>query len=251
LFAALYDIHGNLPALQAVGEEILDLDVEYVIVGGDVLPGPLATEAIDYLAAFPLPVHLLCGNGDREVLARAMGTTTDWYIKAPAEAQVAVDWTARQLEVRHIQAIQNWPTRQTVDVLSLGVIDFIHASPRNDTDCITKLSDEDDLAALFRDQVADLFVCGHTHMQFDRRVGAKRIVNAGSVGMPFGRTGADWLLIADTIEFRHTDYDLSQAAARIARSEYPDAWGYAQKYVLNPPEESLMLRRLTLPLPPK
>ncbi len=58
-------------------------------------------------------------------------------------------------------------------------------------------------------------------MQFDRRIAGIRVVNAGSVGMPFGRTGADWMLLGPDVHTRNTVYDLQNAAARIRETSYP------------------------------
>ena len=82
-------------------------------------------------------------------------------------------------------------------------------------------------------------------MQFDRMLGNIRVVNAGSVGMPFGRPGADWLLLAGEIELRHTDYDLRSAAQRVRATQYPEAEEFASKYILSPPAEGEMLELFT------
>jgi diadenosine tetraphosphatase ApaH/serine/threonine PP2A family protein phosphatase len=89
---------------------------------------------------------------------------------------------------------------------------------------------------------AALVVCGHTHMQFDRMVGRTRVVNAGSVDMPFGRPGAYWLLLGPGIELRHTAYDLDLAAARIRASDYPQADELAGRHVLQPASEESVLQ---------
>jgi hypothetical protein len=82
-------------------------------------------------------------------------------------------------------------------------------------------------------------------MQFDRMIGNVRVVNAGSVGMPFGKTGADWLLLGPDVAHRHTSYNLDQAAERIRATHYPQAREFAEKSVLDPPSEEDMLRVLT------
>jgi diadenosine tetraphosphatase ApaH/serine/threonine PP2A family protein phosphatase len=87
---------------------------------------------------------------------------------------------------------------------------------------------------------APFIVCGHTHMQFDRRVGATRIVNAGSVGMPFGSPGAYWLSLGPDVRLRRTDYDLAAAAERIRKTVYPQAEMFAAQNVLQPPSEAQM-----------
>jgi diadenosine tetraphosphatase ApaH/serine/threonine PP2A family protein phosphatase len=88
-------------------------------------------------------------------------------------------------------------------------------------------------------------VCGHTHMQFDRMIGTTRVVNAGSVGMPFGEPGAYWLLLGPDVELRHTSYDLKRAAERIRQTDYPQAEDFAARYVLQPPSEGEMLEVFT------
>jgi len=80
-------------------------------------------------------------------------------------------------------------------------------------------------------------------MQFDRMVGGVRVVNAGSVGMPFGKPGADWLLLGPGVQLRHTDYDLPRAAALVRCTDYPDAANFAAHSILNPPSEKTMLER--------
>jgi hypothetical protein len=75
-------------------------------------------------------------------------------------------------------------------------------------------------------------------MQFDRTIGRIRVVNAGSVGMPYGEPGAYWLLLGSTIQFRQTYYDRRQAAARILATDYPQAQDFAANNVVQPPSEA-------------
>jgi hypothetical protein len=78
-------------------------------------------------------------------------------------------------------------------------------------------------------------------MQFDRVVGRVRVVNAGSVGMPFGEPGAYWLLLGPKVELRRTAYDLEEAASRIRATAYPQAEAFAAGSVLAPPSEAVIL----------
>src|SRR6266852_1068777 len=99
-------------------------------------------------------------------------------------------------------------------------------------------TDEDRLLPIFDAAKADVVVCGHTHMQFDRIVGKTGVVNAGSVGMPFGPPGADWLLLGAGVDLRHTNYDRESARRRIAGTGFPNAPEFD---MLNPPTAEKML----------
>src|SRR2546430_5193173 len=74
--AAIYDIHSNLPALEAVLDEIRREKVDQIIVGGDVVPGPMPRETIARLLEVDLPTQFITGNGDREIVAKMRGIET-------------------------------------------------------------------------------------------------------------------------------------------------------------------------------
>jgi predicted phosphodiesterase len=119
---------------------------------------------------------------------------------------------------------------------------FCHATPNDENKIFTRVTPQESLIPIFDGLNAAVVVCGHTHMQFDRTVGKTRIVNAGSVGMPFGETGAYWLLLGPAVELRRTDYDLNKAAERIRNTDYPQAEEFAEKNILHPPSENEMLK---------
>jgi putative phosphoesterase len=240
--AAIYDMHGNLPALEAVLEQVRRENVDQIVVGGDVFPGPMPRETLAFLQALDISVQFIHGNGDREVLARMAGTETDWYRAAKEPWREPVRWTAQQLEPDHQRELREWPPTLPVDITGLGRVLFCHATPRNDTEIFTRLTPEASLLPIFEGLGVPLVVCGHTHMQFDRMVGDVRVVNAGSVGMPFGEPGAYWLLLGPDVQLRHTRYDLTQAAERIRNTSYPQAGEFADRNVLRPPSEEETLQ---------
>ncbi len=242
--AALYDIHGNLPALEAVLAEAHREGVDRIVVGGDVVPGPMPRETIDLLAQSAVPVRFIHGNGDREVLALMSGLHSDWYRTAPEPWKAPVAWSAQQLEPRHRRMMATWPLLYRVDHTELGPILFCHATPQNDTDSFTRLTPDERLVRLLGGVDARLVVCGHTHMQFDRSVNGIQVVNAGSVGMAFGGVGAYWLLLGSQVQLRRTPYDLADAARRIRATGYPGAGEFADRNVLNPPSADEMLELL-------
>jgi putative phosphoesterase len=236
--AALYDIHGNLPALGAALEEVGRASVDEIVVGGDVLPGPMPRETLERLLGLEIPVRFIQGNGDRVVLGVSRGQEP---IEVPEQFRDGIRWNAEELTGKHETALANWPRTIRMEIDGLGTVLFCHASPRNDTDVFTRLTPENNLLPIFQELNADLVICGHTHMQFDRAIGDLRVINAGSVGMPFGKPGADWLLLGPAIQLRHTSYDFAAAAERIRATSYPQAHDFADRNVLQPPSEEEML----------
>ncbi|HEX5424492.1 MAG TPA: metallophosphoesterase family protein [Candidatus Acidoferrales bacterium] len=236
--AALYDIHGNLPALEAVLAEIRDLQVDQVIVGGDVLPGPMPRETVELLAALEIRAQFILGNGEVAVLEAMAGKEP---AQVPEPYRPIIHWNAQQLSREHRRMMSGWPKTASVDAAGIGEVLFCHATPRDENEIFTRITPEEQLAPLFGDTAARLVVCGHTHMQFDRMVGSTRVVNAGSVGMPFGEPGAYWLLLGQDVQLRRTAYDLDRAAERIRATSYPGAAEFAANNVLHPPSDQQML----------
>src|SRR5438876_807235 len=236
--AALYDIHGNLPALEAVLQDIRQANVDRIVVGGDVVPGPMPCETLTCLRNLDLPVQFIQGNGEAAVLAQMAGTDPS---AVPEPAREVVRWVAQQLQPEQERWLASWPKTLRIGIGGLGEVLFCHATPRSDTEIFTRLTPDDRLLPVFEGLDVPLVVCGHTHMQFDRRVGKIRVVNAGSVGMPFGEPGAYWLLLGPNIQFQRTAYDLANAADRIRATNYPQAQDFAARNVLRPPSEREML----------
>ncbi len=235
--AAIYDIHGNLPALEAVLAEICSMGVDQIVVGGDVVPGPMARESLESLLRFDAPTRFISGNCEREVLDEMAGASSS---KLPEPVRETMRWTAEELRSER-ERLASWPKTAVVEIAGVGKVLFCHATPRDDNEIFSEWTSDEKLLPVFKGVDASVVVCGHTHMQFDRMVGGIRVVNAGSVGMPFEEPGAYWLLLSGGIEFRHTSYDLAMAAQRIRATSYPQADEFATRYVLNPPSRAKML----------
>ena len=137
--AALYDIHGNLPALDAVLAEVRSERVDRILVGGDVLPGPMPTECLDRLRALTTPVDYIIGNGDRETVAARRGNMSSII---PPYFRDALQWNADQLRDTDAQQIDAWPLTLRLKVDGIGDIVFCHATPRNDTETFTRVTAE-------------------------------------------------------------------------------------------------------------
>ena len=199
--AALYDVHGNLPALEAVLAEPAASSVDRVVVGGDVVAGPMPREVLSLIRNLGDDTVWVRGNGDRE----------------PGP------WVADQLNAKERRFLRDLPTSVTLDVDGLGQTLFCHGSPRSDEEILTSVSPERRVAAALAGISERVVVCGHTHTQFDREVAGVRLVNAGSIGMPYeDRGGAYWALLGPNVDLRRTDYDVEVAIQRMREAGYPD-----------------------------
>jgi predicted phosphodiesterase len=221
--ACLFDIHGNLPALEAVLAEPDVAGADVVLSGGDAVSGPFPRETAE----------LLRGLGDRLLAIR--GNTED-DILAAEEAKPA--WCAAQLGADHLAWIDAQPLTAE---LGDGVL-ACHGTPRSDLEIVTLVTPDERLAEILTGVDARVVIGGHTHSQMDRVVSGIRWVNAGSVGMPYEHEqGAYWALVEDgEVDLRRTGYDAEAAAERVRATAMPGADEFAAEYVLTqyPPEET-------------
>jgi putative phosphoesterase len=193
--AALYDIHGNLPALEAVLADVPE-DAT-ILVGGDICAGgDQPSETLTRLRGLGERVVWLRGNADRELHPAEEGL-------APPEF---LEQARSQLSEEEIEFLHELPPVQRI-----GDVLYCHASPRNDLDIFTERTPEERIAFLFEGLDVSTVVCGHSHTQFDRTVAGVRVVNAGSVGMPYeDEPGAYWLL---GLVHQRTPYDGAELTA--------------------------------------
>ena len=224
--AALADIHGNLPALEAVLVEVDREKPDLVVFCGDVSSGPMPAETIDLLRTIK-GARFVRGNADRGLIEVFDGHPP------PQMPGPYADWASAQLDRSQRDFLAGFePSVQIERIL------FCHAVPANDTDVFTVETPDDRVRELMHGVDADFVVCGHTHMQFDRKVGHLRIVNPGSVGMPYGEPGAYWAMLVDGgVEMRRTDYDREAAAARIRAKDWSDAGKFARENVITVPSK--------------
>lgn len=234
--AALYDIHGNLPALEAALAEVEAAGAGVIVIGGDVVSGPMPRATMERLLALGDRARWLRGNADREVVAAFDGLPLGPGM--PDEVRAVTTWTAGQLERRHRDTLAKLPERVTMEIEGVGEVLFCHGSPRSDEEMLTRATPEARLREALAGVRQRVVVCGHTHMPFDRQLDGMRVLNAGSVGMPYGEPGAHWLLLGPEVSPRRTTYDLERAAAEIRLSGYPQAQDFADNNVLRPPSEA-------------
>ena len=211
--AALYDIHGNLPALEAVLGEV---GADAILVGGDVASGPFPRETLERLQAYGPRVHFVRGNADR-VLDLAGANDGEVWVRSRY-------WVAERLGEEQLAFLAGLPLDVTLDVEGLGPVRFCHGAPGSDEEVITRVTSEERLRGLLAGVGESIVVCGHTHIQFDRVLDGIRVVNAGSVGAPYeGHPGAYWLELGPDVTFHRTEYDIEAAVAAISATGYPQA----------------------------
>lgn len=237
--AALYDVHGNHPALDAALAATDAERADAVVVGGDVVLGPMPREALDRLLAVGPRARFLRGNCDRLVVDAFDGRS---LAPLPPRVQEAIAWTAAQLDRGHRDFLAQLPETLTLDVAGLGEVLFCHATPRRDDEIVTARTPAERVRPMLAGVRQRVVVCGHTHLPFDRTVDGVRLVNAGSVGMPYGEPGAHWLLLGPGVRPMHTAYDLAGAAARVRATAYPGAADFADRHVLHPASADDALR---------
>jgi predicted phosphodiesterase len=220
--AALYDIHGNLPALDAVLGELRREPPDAVVVGGDVAAGPMPREVLDRLRGLPWPVHWLRGNADRAVVMGFDGTIPLELRDHPLFEGDA--WAPTFLTRADRDFLDGLPPLLALDVDGLGEVLFCHGTARSDEERVTTATPPQRLARVLAEAGAGVVVGGHTHRQFDRRAGGRRMINAGSVGRPYEhRPGAYWLRLGPDVALRRTPYDTAAADERFRALGYPAA----------------------------
>ena len=176
-----------------------------IVVGGDVGRRPSLRETLERLRALGDRVQWMRGNADRELMQGEPGL-------APPEV---IDETRAGLTDEQIAFLHGLPP-----TVQIGRVLYCHATPRNDVDIFTELTPEERIAPIFADVDADVVVCGHTHMQFDRTIAGKRVVNSGSVGMSYRRARAR---TGRSTSSRRTEYDKCRRRRDSAREEAIDA----------------------------
>ena len=229
--AVLCDIHGNLPALQAVLAEVEESGVDLVVFGGDVAAGPMPVETIEVLAGYGGRARFVRGNADRLMVEIFDGAR---------EGGEAMDsWSARMLSRAHRDFLSSFERTVEIEVEGLGLVVCCHAGPNSDdVPIITPATPDEVIAEALASTKASLVVAGHTHMQFDRRVAGRRVVNAGSVGMPYAeQPGAYWALLGPEVVLRRTAYDFEVAAEAVRRTEFPEREDLAGSIVRPPTAE--------------
>lgn len=235
--AVLSDIHGNLPALEAVLQDVDDAGADVIVLTGDIAAGPLPSETLDLVQSLGDRAMWVRGNGDRWMVDAFEGA-----YEGPADG--AVNWAGSQLTRQQRDCLAASRFTVTLDVTGLGPVRFLHATARSDTEMVLVDSPIERYDEVFAGVDEPTVIVGHTHMPFDRLADRRRVVNSGSIGMPYGGTGAYWALLGPDVSLRRTAYDLRSAAERLRASSWPGVEEFVTDNVVTTPSDAEALATL-------
>ena len=237
--AAIYDIHGNLAALEAVLAELERETPDRILVGGDVALGPMPRETLDLLLTLGPRLTFVRGNCDREMVSALAGTMTPGFGWGARTHWAATRCTSEQMEL-----LASWPTSVELEIDRLGPVLFCHGSPLRDDEIVTRVTPDHRLEAALGGAGQRVIVSGHTHVQDDRIALGRRWVNPGSVGMPYSHAiGAHWATFGPDVTLRCTKYDVERTIADTRASGFPDPDEFIDKYLRRQPDPAAATER--------
>lgn len=199
--AVLFDIHGNIDALDAVLADVAAAGCEGLVLGGDYsYMGPAPDDCVDRLREHPGRVVAIRGNTDR-MIANRDDDVAAWAADRLGEERVS--W------IGGLQSSRVLPEHDAV---------IVHATPRNDEERLGPATTDELAETMTAGVTHATLLCGHVHLQYTRKVAGVEVVNPGSVGFPFdGDPAAAWAIVDDgSVELRRTTYDVERALARLA-----------------------------------
>lgn len=220
--AVLADIHGNLPALEAALRDVEDADVDLVVLAGDLADGPMPAQTLDTLEQLGERAVWVRGNADRCLADAFDGSFAPSGLAANAPPEYFA-WCASRIGQSHRDRLASLPFGATLEIDGLGPVAFYHGTARDDNEFILVDSPISHYRAAFASAPESTVVIGHTHMPFDRLADTRRVINPGSVGLPYGHSGAAWALLGPDVTLRRAAYDTHAAAAALsaAASDLP------------------------------
>ncbi|SDL69425.1 metallophosphoesterase family protein [Nonomuraea jiangxiensis] len=235
--AVLSDVHGVLPALEAVLAEPDVAGADLIVLTGDLAAGPMPVETLDLLVSLGERALWVNGNADRELVQITRGETCEYAVSR---------WAAGQLRDDQVELLAGLPDRQVVELGRFGTTLFVHATPRSDEEMVLVDSSLERWGEVLAGESADTVVLGHTHMPFVRLADRVLVVNPGSVGMPYGRPGAHWALLdgeSGAVTLRCTPLDAARVGERlVAGSSFEDIEGFVAAYVTSVYSDAEALR---------
>ena len=237
--AVLSDIHGNLPALEAVLAVLRDERVEELVCLGDVVPGPQSRETLGRLRALGCPVVM--GNWDAWLLEGFPQAQSDPMRRFVEQGE----WWARELSAEDRDLVRTFVPQVELDVDGFPILCF-HGSPASHDEMILATTPHDELLGMLDGFEHQLMLAGHTHVQMARMIEGRLVVNPGSVGLPFRGVPfgelqvispwAEYALVEIesgrlSVDLRRAHYDVGELLRLVIASGAPHATWWAETWV--------------------
>jgi len=215
LIGLLADIHSNLPALQAVLEEMELLGAQKLLCAGDLVGyNPFPNEVLEMVQRHRITCIL--GNHDRGVLSG----DTSWFNEEAAEA---IEWTRKRLDRGSIDYLRSLPSRLELELGGRPAL-MVHGSPNDDDEYVFPLTED---TWPYGSRGARLVIMGHTHVQWTARYSSLGItvVNPGSVGQPRDLDARAAFALMDTkglsVGLHRVEYDIDRTARAVIANGLP------------------------------
>ena len=228
--AALADVHGNAPALQAVLAEVELAEPDLIVFCGDLTWGSLPLETLALVRALEIPARFVCGNADRALLELRNGD-----VEKPSER---ARWMLEQHRDGDLDFADSFEPYVSIEIDGLGATCLCHGSPRSDEECVTERTPAERVREFMAGVDERVVVTAHIHVRYDRQVDGIRLLSPGSVGLPYeGERGAYWALLGADVEFRRTEYDVEAAVAQMRATDDPRVEQIVEMMLEPPPRD--------------
>lgn len=235
--AVLSDIHGNIAALEAALSDLSAAgSADKIWVLGDLsLFGSDPVACIQQVRQLPA-VEVLQGNTDRYLVtgqrppAPAPPDAANWDAmpRRLTRREETFSWTVARLSYEDYEYLRDLPTELRLDVAGYRRVTGFHGGPGNDEFGFAPQTEDATIKQQLAAIPAGLTVMGHTHLPMDRQIGEHRVVNVGSVGMPFDGDPRACYALFDfdggqvSVGWRRVEYDIQKAAHYLEALGYPD-----------------------------
>jgi len=221
--AILSDLHGNMPALEAVTADLKQFDVDHVIVPGDVISfGPFSRQVAECVIQNGWSV--IRGNNEFFLIdyktPRALDEWNDPIQFAPTV------WLNGQFDHKLKTIIGSWPDSLNLRFRDAPPMEIVHGTPLSPWEPIYSTMSDEEIEKSLSNTKANFVICGHTHLPMDRQVGRWKIFNPGSVGVPLdGIFSASYMILEGNEHgwspiFRRIPFDYEPIFDEFERSGY-------------------------------
>lgn len=232
--ALIADIHGNLPAFQAVLKDMEEENVDQVIIAGDMITDcPDSEEVLSRIRESDWTV--IKGNREQYFLDHRAGLLDHW---THARQMAALMWTFDRLSRKNIKYLEKLPDQRVVTVQDLK-LRVVHGSPDSLSELLFPVEEKERFHEVLDNMDEDILICGHSHLQWFVGTRKKWAVNPGSAGIHFNREKcAEYAILTiednnPSVEHRKVPYDLKDLTERFHQSGLYEAGPHWSRSIID------------------